>query len=226
MASFRSVIQIINRNYCKSFTSISPTHTKCLYRCLSSSSTSQFLRNKQTADPGDSPKTEPEEATIVTAEQKEIESLKKELNDFKDKYQRTLADRENVRNRLQNEIKDAKLYGIQGFCKDLLGVTDVFRKAIESVGENELQEGGTQLKTLHGGLLLTETQLHTVLRRHGLQKVQVKEGDAFDPENQEVVCQVPLVDGSSPGAVATVFRDGWALHERCIRSAQVGVFQE
>jgi len=221
MASLRSVINIVAKNYCRSLPSKRLNNTKCLHRCLSTNA--HFLRSKESADPGESPKTEPEE---VTVEQKEIESLKKELNDYKDRYQRTLADRENVRNRLQNEIKDAKLYGIQGFCKDILQVTDVFRKAIESVGEEDLKNGGTQLKTLHGGLILTESELHTVLRRHGLEKVAVKEGDPFDPEKQEVVCQVPQVAGSSPGAVASVFRDGWQLHNRCIRGAQVAVFQE
>lgn len=41
---------------------------------------------------------------------------------LQDKYQRTLADRENVRNRLEKQIIEAKQFGIQGFCKDLLEV--------------------------------------------------------------------------------------------------------
>lgn len=45
------------------------------------------------------------------------------LPNAQDKYQRTLADRENVRLRLEKQIVDAKQYGIQGFCKDLLEVS-------------------------------------------------------------------------------------------------------
>lgn len=45
------------------------------------------------------------------------------LPNTQDKYQRTLADRENVRLRLEKQIVDAKQYGIQGFCKDLLEVS-------------------------------------------------------------------------------------------------------
>lgn len=41
---------------------------------------------------------------------------------LQEKYQRTLADRENVRNRLEKQITEAKQFGIQGFCKDLLEV--------------------------------------------------------------------------------------------------------
>jgi hypothetical protein len=39
-----------------------------------------------------------------------------------DKYKRALADSENMRRRLMKQIDDAKLFGIQGFCKDLLEV--------------------------------------------------------------------------------------------------------
>ena len=48
--------------------------------------------------------------------------LKEILLSLQDKYQRTLADRENVRNRLEKQIIEAKQFGIQGFCKDLLEV--------------------------------------------------------------------------------------------------------
>lgn len=43
-----------------------------------------------------------------------------------DKYKRALADGENMRRRLTKQIEDAKLFGIQGFCKDLLEVVPVF----------------------------------------------------------------------------------------------------
>lgn len=38
------------------------------------------------------------------------------------KYKRALADSENLRKRMMKQIEDAKLFGIQGFCKDLLEV--------------------------------------------------------------------------------------------------------
>lgn len=41
---------------------------------------------------------------------------------FQDKYKRSLADGENLRKRLTKQIEDAKLFGIQSFCKDLLEV--------------------------------------------------------------------------------------------------------
>lgn len=220
MASYsKSLISTLFRNVCRSSCPVR-SHNKYLYRYISSST--QVLRSNESS----TNETDNKAAEELSPEQKEIISLKEQLDDFKDKYQRTLADRENVRMRLQKEIKDAKLYGIQGFCKDILEVTDVFRKALDSVPSQELQSGGAQLQTLHSGLTMTETQLIAVLRRHGLERVVVKEGDSFDPEFQQVVVEVPLVPGCAPGTVATVLRDGWSLHERCIRSVQVGVFKQ
>ena len=39
------------------------------------------------------------------------------------KYKRALAESENLRKRLTKQIDEAKIYGIQSFCKDLLEVT-------------------------------------------------------------------------------------------------------
>jgi molecular chaperone GrpE len=50
-----------------------------------------------------------------------------------DKYKRALADGENMRRRLMKQIEDAKLFGIQGFCKDLLEVLLVFSYVVKSM---------------------------------------------------------------------------------------------
>ncbi|MCL4145108.1 UNVERIFIED_CONTAM: hypothetical protein GTU68_040425 [Idotea baltica] len=148
------------------------------------------------------------------------------LRELKDKYQRSLADKENLRQRLEKQIRDSKLFGIQSFCKDLLEVSDIFRKAIESVPEEKVKEADALFVSLYDGVAMTENQLLGVFRRHGLQRVIPKEGDKFDPSEQEAMFEVPLSEGKSPGCVAHVIRHGWKLHERCVRSAQVGVVKE
>ncbi len=51
---------------------------------------------------------------------------------FQDNYKRSLAEAENVRKRMTNQINDAKLFGIQGFCKDLLEVKTIFVSSFRS----------------------------------------------------------------------------------------------
>ncbi|XP_064092188.1 grpE protein homolog 1, mitochondrial-like [Macrobrachium nipponense] len=175
--------------------------------------------------PAEGTETEKQLQEQIAALMKENENLAEKATDLKDKYQRTLADRENVRVRLQKEIKDAKQYGIQGFCKDLLEVSDVFHKAVSSVPEERIKEGPSDLKTLYDGLVMTENQLLSVFRRHGLTQFIPEIGDKFDPSLQEAMFELAAPD-KEPGTVAHVIRSGWKLHARCIRSAQVGVVKD
>ncbi|VDN21026.1 unnamed protein product [Gongylonema pulchrum] len=52
----------------------------------------------------------------------EYDTLLDEVATFKDKYTRALAEVENVRRRGQKQTEEAKVFAIQGFCKDLLEV--------------------------------------------------------------------------------------------------------
>lgn len=53
---------------------------------------------------------------------KEYDDLVGEVKSLDDKYRRALAEMENVRRRGAKQVDDAKLFAIQGFCKDLLEV--------------------------------------------------------------------------------------------------------
>ena len=46
-----------------------------------------------------------------------IAELEEKSSDLLDKYKRSLADFENLRNRMNKQVSDAKIFGIQGFCK-------------------------------------------------------------------------------------------------------------
>lgn len=56
----------------------------------------------------------------------EYDVLVEENADLNDKYRRSLAETENVRRRGQKQVEDAKVFAIQGFCKDLLEVSNEF----------------------------------------------------------------------------------------------------
>ncbi|XP_047343464.1 grpE protein homolog 1, mitochondrial isoform X1 [Vespa velutina] len=152
---------------------------------------------------------------------KEIVELKEVKNTLEDKYKRALADGENLRVRLTKQIEDAKLFGIQGFCKDLLDVADVLGKATESVPKSELTDKNPHLKTLYEGLIMTEAQLHKVFKKHGLVSLNPI-NEKFDPNQHEALFQQE-VEGKEPGTVVVVSKIGYKLHERIVRPALVGV---
>lgn len=150
----------------------------------------------------------------------EIEELKAKNNDFLDKYRRSIAENDNMRKRLTKQIDDAKIFGIQGFCKDLLDVADVLAKAVEAGKAIEDQPGN---KDMIEGLKLTQTQLLQVFGRHGLTQIEpVKGEEKFDPNLHEALFQIPAPT-LEPNIVLDVQKIGYSLHGRTIRPALVGV---
>lgn len=114
--------------------------------------------------------------------------LREKYAELEDKYKRALADSENLRVRLMKQIDDAKLFGIQGFCKDLLDVADILGKATESVPKDEITERNPHLKSLYEGLIMTEAQLHKVFKKHGLISLNPLD-EKFDPNQHEALFQ-------------------------------------
>lgn len=177
----------------------------------------------------EAPKKAPEE--LPESERKlvgEVAELKKELEaatdkskELDDKYKRALADGENLRRRLTKQIEDAKLFGIQGFCKDLLEVADILGHATEAVPKEEISDSNPHLKNLYEGLTMTKAQLNQVFKRHGLEQVNPL-NEKFNPNLHEALFQQE-VQNVEPNTVVVVSKIGYKLHERCIRPALVGV---
>src|SRR5437588_7356495 len=99
-----------------------------------------------------------EEAKIAAL----VEALSKESADYKDRLLRTLADMENLRRRTDREVSESRAYGIASFARDLVGVADNMRRALESA-----RDGSADAKTLVDGVELTERELLKVLDKHG-----------------------------------------------------------
>jgi len=151
----------------------------------------------------------------------QIAELTGKNSELLDKYKRSLADGENLRQRLTKQIAEAKIYGIQGFCKDLLDIADVLGKATETVPKDEIKDDNPHLKSLYEGLIMTESQLKNVFRRHGLEAVNPL-NEKFNPNFHEALFQQE-VEGKEPGTVVVVSKIGYKLHDRVLRPALVGV---
>jgi len=159
----------------------------------------------------------------IAALQTKLAAESKLLTEMKNKYLRALADGENVRNRAKKELEDSKIFSIQSFAKDMLPVSDVLEKALESVPEEERSNNPT-LANLYEGVSLTQSQLHQVFKRHNLVKITPL-GEEFDPVYHEAMFQVPD-PSKAPGTVMNVVQSGYVLHSRSIRPAKVGVVKE
>ena len=149
-----------------------------------------------------------------------VARLEAEKADFKDKLLRTLADMENLRRRTEREISDARTYGVTNFARDMLTVADNIRRALENVPA-EARGAHPALTSLLEGIELTERDLLKTLERHGVRKLE-PEGARFDPNMHQAMFEVPN-DELPSGTVTQVVQSGYAIGERVLRPALVGV---
>ena len=148
----------------------------------------------------------------------ELEALRAERDDFRDRFMRALADAENARKRGERDRREAEQYGGSKLARDLLPVYDNLRRALDAVAEDQREVA----KALIEGVELTLRELVNVLTRHGVTPVTPAVGDPFDPQLHQAMFEAP-VPGTKAGDIIQVMTEGFMLYDRLLRPAQVGV---
>src|SRR5215471_7923747 len=147
--------------------------------------------------------------------------LAREAADLKDRLLRSLAEMENLRRRTDRQVDDARVYGIANFARDILGMADNMRRALDAVTPELRESADTAVKALIEGVELTERELLRVLEKHGVKKLEPL-GNKFDPNLHQAMYEVP--DPSVPsGTVAQVVQAGYTIGDRVLRPALVAV---
>ncbi|MEO0774593.1 MAG: nucleotide exchange factor GrpE [Pseudomonadota bacterium] len=147
-----------------------------------------------------------------------IEELRAERDAFQDKFMRALADAENARKRAQKDRMEAENYGGSKLSRDMLPVFDNMKRAVESVNDEQRAVAAPLIE----GIELTMRELLNVFSKHGIQVIDPQVGDRFDPKVHEAMFEAPL-QGTKAGDIIQVSAQGFMLHDRILRPAQVGV---
>ncbi len=151
----------------------------------------------------------------------QIAALTEEVASLKDRMLRLAADMDNLRKRAEREKAEATLYAATNFARDLLSVTDNMGRALAAVSPEERERADEVLKNLLAGVELTERELLNVFQRHGIRKLETV-GQKFDPNMHQALFEVPTAE-RPPGTVMQEMQSGFAIGERCLRPAMVGV---
>lgn len=174
------------------------------------------------ADPKEDPGLEqahPETAAPEPeVQQDEVDLLRQERDDYKDKFMRALAEAENARKRSDKARREAEQYGGSRLARDMLPVYDNMKRALDAVTEDQRAASAALLE----GIELTMRELLNVFRKHGVDIVSPQVGDKFDPQVHEAMFEAP-VPGTRAGEIIQVAAEGFMLHDRLLRPAQVGV---
>nr|WP_170612739.1 nucleotide exchange factor GrpE [uncultured Ruegeria sp.] len=159
-----------------------------------------------------------EELMDISEEALEIDALRAERDDFKDKFMRALADAENARKRGDKARRDAEQYGGSKLARDMLPVYDNMKRALETVTDEQKEVAAGLIE----GVELTMRALKDVFQKHGIEVITPEVGDRFDPNVHEAMFEAP-VPGTRAGDIIQVSAEGFMLHDRLLRPAQVGV---
>ena len=151
----------------------------------------------------------------------EIAALKDEVAASKDRLLRLAAEMENLRTRTEREKAEATLYAATNFARDLLTVADNLGRALQALPAEEREHAGEIEKNLIFGVEVTEKELLQVFARHGIKKIETV-GQKFDPNYHQAIYEVPTSE-KPPGIVMQEMQAGYAVGERCLRPAMVGV---
>ena len=153
-----------------------------------------------------------------TEEELELDALRAERDDLKDKWMRALADAENARKRGDRDRREAENYGGSKLARDLLPVYDNLKRGLEAATDDQREVSAALIE----GVELTMREVVNVFKKHGIEPISPEIGERFDPQNHEAMFEAP-VPGTKAGNIIQVMTEGFMLHDRLLRPAQVGV---
>lgn len=155
-------------------------------------------------------------STVLSEEnqalKQEIETLKAQAEEYKDKWIRNVAEFDNYKKRSAKQWGEAFDEGVASVINKILFVGDNLDWAL-ALGLDE--------KTADG--------IRSIRRKYDdtLRSMEIEEinpvGQPFDPNVAEAVMQVPASEGEEPDTVKQVFEKGYRKKEKIIRYAKVSV---
>lgn len=151
----------------------------------------------------------------------QISELETQAAALKDKYLRAHAEMENTRRRAEKDVADARNFSIAGFARDMLAVADNLGRALQAVDPAIREAADNTFKTLLEGVELTNRELAKTLEKHGVRLLNPLD-QKFDPNFHQAMFEIP--DETVPaGTVKQVVQPGYAIGDRVLRPAMVGI---
>ena len=142
----------------------------------------------------------------------ELEALRREADEHRDRYLRVVAELDNFRKRSAREIEGARKFGAERLAQAILPVRDSLEAGLmagEKAGQTVLVEG--QQATLR--------LLDDAFAASGIREINPV-GQPFDPNRHEALSLVPG-QGVAPNTVLEVVQKGYELNDRLLRAAKV-----
>ncbi|HVC49247.1 MAG TPA: nucleotide exchange factor GrpE [Burkholderiales bacterium] len=166
-------------------------------------------RTETSNDLQDMPEVEVMHETELLMKLNESEAL---AQTHKDAWLRAVAETENLRKRMENELVQTRRYAVEGLAAELVVVRDNLERALAA--EN------TSAESLREGVDLTYKSLSGIFEKYHLVELNPA-GEKFDPHLHQAIS---LIDSELPAnTVVSVLQKGYRLNDRVLRPALVMV---
>ena len=143
----------------------------------------------------------------------DLEAVQAERDQYIDKFQRSVAELENYRRRVQREAELSARYSTLPLIRELLPAMDNVARTIQAA------EQTGKIEDLIQGLQMIVAQVDQVFVSHSAKPI-VAVGETFDPNLHEALQQIPT-DEHPPMTVLQELERGYIMHERVIRPTKV-----
>lgn len=153
-----------------------------------------------------------EEPSTLEDLQKQLAELQAQVDEYKDGWQRSVADFQNYRRHVEAEKAETYQTAVGGIIKRYLPVLDDLERALAACPADQAWVDGIELIC---------RKLQSILEAEGLSRIET-EGQIFDPHFHEAISQEPSEDHAS-GQIIAVVQNGYMLGDRVIRPALVRV---
>ncbi len=154
-----------------------------------------------------------EEAAPV--DKRELKKKDEQIKDLTDRYQRTLAEYQNFRNRTDKEKADLYAYAVKDVMTKMLPVLDNLKLGLAQIPDEAKEEAFAQ------GMVQLEKQFEKSLTDIGVEPIAAV-GEKFDPEFHNAVMQVEAEDAETD-TVVNEFQTGYTYKGAVIRHSMVQV---
>ena len=157
-----------------------------------------------------------EEKTTELTVEEQLEAAKKEVEQYKDKYLRAVAEFDNYRKRTLKEKAELLLNGSEKAVCAFLPILDDFERAIADKTED--------VNAIKEGVQIIFNKFNKTLESLGVRKIET-EGKDFDVDFHEAVAMVPGMGDDKKGKVIDCVQTGYQLNDKVNRHAKVAVGQ-
>lgn len=153
--------------------------------------------------------------------QAQVEQLERERGEYLAGWKRAKSDLLVFQQGNEERLREFAMFAHAGMATDLLSIIDSFDLALHALNPADKET------PLGKGYYLIQTQLTDLLRKYGVEQIEVAAGKRFDPAFHEAIdakrCTTTNCDGNDDQQVVEVLSRGYRLHGKLLRPAKVRV---